>query len=376
MRSFADDVAAIAAKELKQLRRDPVSLILTIMFPIILISNFIVISTALSPVTPHTIPIVVADLDQTPTSKELDRLIASSNDIVVTQYLDTEQQAFQVVSTGGAEGAVVIPQGFANAVALGNAYITIQMDNSKPSTSQVATAAVTAATANLLQEAQHNELSFGVRIAPVQVITRTISGRPISGEIILPGFLGMIVILGAFDDIANAITRERERGTFPRLILSPASLLSIYTGKMMATVVLTVIRTALMLFIFRLDGLIVRGSLPLVFLTTSLIAIFTISLGLVITSRVRRSSTLTILEIAMTFPLFSLAGTTQSPLLLAPGGIRIANSLPWTYGNDALRRIIYLGIGLNRAVITDLLILFVSSMILLPIAITLSKRTM
>src|SRR5208282_3497663 len=290
------------------------------------------------------------DLDQTPTSKELLRLIAASNDIVVTQYLDTEEQAFQVVRTGGAEGAVVIPQGFANAVARGDAYITIQMDNSKPSTSSVASAAVNAATQNLLQEAKFGELSFGVRIAPVEVITRPISGRPQSGEVILPGFLGMIVILGAFDDIANAITRERERGTFPRLILSPVSLLAIYSGKMAATVVLTIIRTALMLMIFRLDGLVVRGSLFLVFLTTTLIAIFTISLGLVITSRVRRSSTLTILEIAMTFPLFSLAGTTQSPLLLAPGGIRIASSLPWTYGNDALRRIIYLGIGLNSAV--------------------------
>jgi ABC-2 type transport system permease protein len=377
MKAFVNDAAVIAAKELKQLRRDPVSLILTIMFPIILISNFIVISTALSPVTPHAIPIVVADLDQTPTSKELVRLIAASNDIVVTQYLDTEEQAFQVVNTGGAEGAVVIPQGFANAVARGDAYISIEMDNSKPSTSSVASAAVTAAAQNILSESQLGEITnLGVKIAPVEVITRPISGRPISGEIILPGFLGLIVILGAFDDIANAITRERERGTFPRLILSPVSLLAIYSGKMAATIVLTIIRTALMLMIFRLDGLVVRGSLFLVFLTTTLIAIFTISLGLVITSRVRRSSTLTILEIAMTFPLFSLAGTTQSPLLLAPGGIRIANSLPWTYGNDALRRIIYLGIGLNRAVVTDLLILLVSSMILLPIAIQLSKRTM
>jgi len=377
MKSFIDDVAAIAAKELKQLRRDPISLLLTIMFPIILISNFIVISTALSPVTPHTIPIVVADLDQTPTSKELLRLIAASNDIVVTQYLDTEEQAFQVVRTGGAEGAVVIPQGFANAVARGDAYITIQMDNSKPSTSSVASAAVTAAAQNILSESQLGEITnLGVRIAPVEVITRPISGLPQTGNVILPGFLGMIVILGAFDDIANAITRERERGTFPRLILSPVSLLAIYSGKMAATVVLTIIRTALMLTIFRLDGLVVRGSLFLVFLTTTLIAIFTISLGLVITSRVRRSSTLTILEIAITFPLFSLAGTTSSPLLLAPGGIRIANSLPWTYGNDALRRIIYLGIGLNRAVVTDLLILLMSGVILLPIAITLSKRTM
>jgi ABC-2 type transport system permease protein len=346
------------------------------MFPILLISNFIVISTAFSPTTPHTIPIVVADLDQTPTSRELTRLLGASTDIVVTQYLDTEQQAFQVVSTGGAEGAVVIPQGFANAVASGDAYITIQMDKSKATTSSVATAAVNTAVQNLLQEARLGELSFGVRIAPVEVITRPISGQPQGGTPILPGFLGMIVTLGAFDDIANAITRERERGTFPRLILSPVSLLAIYSGKMMATIVLTLFRTALMLIIFRLDGLVVSGSLILVFLTTTLIAIFTMSLMLVITSKVRRSSNLTILEIAMTFPLQSLAGTAQSPLLLAPGGIIIARVLPWTYGNDALRRIIYLGIGLNSAVVTDLLILLVSSIILLPIAITLSKRTM
>lgn len=376
MNSFVNDTIVIAIKELKQLRRDPISLLLTIMFPIILIGIFIIISTAFSPTTVHTIPIVVADLDRTPTSKEFERLLTASTDIVVTQYLETEQQAFQVVSTGGAEGAVVIPQGFGNEVARGDAYITIQMDNSKPTTSRVATGAVDAAAQNLLQEAQLGELSFGVRIAPVEVIARPVSGRPETGDPILPGFLGLIVILGAFDDIANAITRERERGTFPRLLLSPVSLVAIYSGKMAATVVLTILRTALMLMIFRLDGLIIRGSLLLVFLTTTLIAIFTMSLGLVITSRVRRSSTLTILEIAMTFPLFSLAGATQSPLLLAPEGIRIASSLPWTYGNDALRRIIYLGIGLNSAVITDLLILVLSSILLLPVAITLSKRTM
>ena len=376
MNSFINDTVSIAVKELKQLRRDPISLILTIMFPIILISIFIVISTAFSSTTTHTIPIVVADLDRTPTSKEFEKLLTASTDIVVTQYSETEQQAFQVVSSGGAEGAVVIPQGFGNAVARGDAYITIQMDNSKPTTSAVATGAVDAAAQGLLQEAQLGEVSFGVRIAPVEVIVRPISGRPETGDPILPGFLGLIVILGAFDDIANAITRERERGTFPRLLLSPVSLVAIYSGKMAATIVLTILRTALMLMIFRLDGLVIRGNLLLIFLTTTLIAIFTMSVGLVIASRVRRSSTLTILEIAMTFPLFSLAGATQSPLLLAPEGIRIANSLPWTYGNDALRRIIYLGIGLNGAVTTDLLILVLSSILLLPIAITLSKRTM
>ena len=173
----------------------------------------------------------------------------------------------------------------------------------------------------------------------------------------------------------NAINRERERGTFPRLILSPVSLFAVYSGKMSATVVLTILRTALMLVIFSLYGLAIRGSLVLIFMTTILMAVFTFSVGLTISTRIRSSATLTILEIAMTFPLFGLAGTTSSPLLLAPGGRAISYSLPWTYGNDALRRLIYLGAGPNAAVLIDLIILLVSSLALMPVAILLSKRT-
>ena len=152
----------------------------------------------------------------------------------------------------------------------------------------------------------------------MEIITIPNSGRPPNGDIIMPGFLGIIATLGAFDDTVNAISRERDRGTFPRLILTPISMFSIYSGKMSATVVLTILRTGLMLIILSLNGLVVRGNLLLVFLTTILIAMFTLSLGLVISSRIRSSSTLTVLEIAMTFPLFTLAGTGQSPLLLAP----------------------------------------------------------
>jgi len=371
---FINDTIAITVKELKQLRRDPVSLLLTILFPIILIGIFIVISSAFSATT-HNIPVVVADLDHSSASKELLDKLTSSPDIRVTQLVQTQEQAFQAVTTGQAVGAVVIPQGFGKDIARGHAFIVTETDNSKQTSAAIASGAVAQAIQQVLQESQFGLLSFSVKIASVEVITRPLSGRPPTGDAILPGFLGMIAILGAFDDIANAITRERERGTFPRLILSPVSLFAIYNGKMAATVVLTILRTALMLIIFRLDGLVIRGNLALIFLTTTLIATFTLSLGLVISSRIRSSATLTILEIAMTFPLFSLAGTTNSPLLLAPGGAAIAYSLPWTYGNDALRRIIYLGLGLN-AISGDLLVLLVSSVILLPVAILLSKRTM
>ena len=376
MKSFVRDTMAITGKELKQLRRDPVSLILTIMFPILLIGIFIVIVSAFSATT-HNVPVVVADLDGTPASNALIDELTKSRFIHVTQLVQTEAQAYQAVANAQAIGAIIIPQGFQTALAAGTAFVIVSTDNSKLTSSSFVSAAVNQGARDIVARAVLGEggVNFGLKSAPIEVITRPLSGRAPSGDPILPGFLGMIAILGGFDDIVNAITRERERGTFPRLTLSPVSLFAVYSGKMFATVVLTILRTALMLGIFILYGLVIRGSLILIFITTILIAVFTLSLGLTMSTRIRGSATLTVLEIAMTFPLFTLAGTTNSPLLLAPGGRAIADSLPWTYGNDALRRLIYLGAGLN-AVWGDLLILFISSLILMPIAILLSKRTM
>ena len=374
--AFVRNTVAITTKELKQLRRDPVSMVLTVMFPIILIGIFIVIVAAFSATT-HNVPVVVADLDGTPASNAMINELTRSRFIHVTQLVQTEDQAYQAVDNAQAVGAIIIPQGFGNALLAGDAFVIVSTDNSKLTSSQFVIGSVNQGAQDLVNQVTSGEggINFGLKIAPIEVITRPLTGRPPSGDPILPGFLGLIAILGGFDDIVNAINRERERGTFPRLTLSPVSLFAVYSGKMSATIVLTILRTALMLVIFSLYGLVIHGNLILIFLTTVLIAIFTFSMGLTISTRIRSSTTLTVLEIAMTFPLFALAGTVNSPLLLAPGGRAIANILPWTYGNDALRRLVYLGAGLN-AVGGDLLILLISSLILMPIAILLSKRTM
>jgi ABC-2 type transport system permease protein len=368
----ARDSVAIATKEIRQLGRDPVSLVLTFMFPILLIGIFIVIASAFSAPS-YNIPVVVTDLDTSPASIFLVDKMTTSSIIRVAQLSPSEHQALQLVESGDVMGAVIIPQGFGESLlTTGRAFIVIQTDNSKITAPTLIIAAVNREAQDLVS---NSGARFGLKQATVDVITRPISGRPPSGDTILPGFLGMIAILGAFDDIVNAISRERERGTFPRLLLSPVNIVSIYTGKMMATVLLTVLRTTLMLMIFVIMGLAVRGNLLLIYLTTALIAVLTLSLGLVLSTRIRGSSTLTVLEIALTFPLFMLTGVFQSPELLASGGRAIAMLLPWTYGNEALRRVIYLGLGFN-AIAGDLLILSLSSLIMIPIATMLSKRTM
>ena len=369
MSHFVGDASAVTVKELKQLLRDPLSLALTILFPILLIQIFIVIVTAFSAPS-YNIAVVVSDLDDSPLSKDLVDKLTNSQIVKVTQFLQTEEQALHAVESGSATGAVVIPKGFGDALLDGRAaFVILQTDNSKITSSALVQGAVASSTQALLGQA-----SVRPGGPSVQVILRPISGRPPTGDTFLPGMLGMITILGAFDDIVNAVTRERERGTFSRLVLTPASIFSIYTGKISATVALNAVRTTLMLVIFVITGLAVRGNVFFIYVTTTLIAVFTMSLGLLLSTRIRSSSTLTILEIAITFPLFQLAGAMQAPELLASGGRAIAGILPWTYGNDALRRIIYLGVGFN-GIATNLLILLLSSLVLLPIATLLSKRT-
>ena len=376
MRHIVGDSITVTAKELKQLLRDPTSLALTIVFPILLIQIFIVIATAFGAPS-YDIPVVLADLDGSSVSKIFVDKMATSPLVTITQFLQTDEQALRAVERGAVTGAIIIPKGFGDAVLNGRpAYLVLQTDNSKFTASFLVQAAVSSSIAGTAQELFDKfGIMFGIQATPVEVISRPISGRPPSGDAILPGMLGMITILGAFDDIVNAVTRERERGTFTRLVLSPVNILSVYTGKMGATVVLNAVRTTLMLIIFVLTGLVIRGNILLVYLVTSLVAIFTLSCGLLLSSRIRSSSTLTILEIAISFPLFMLTGAFESPELLASGGRALTRMLPWTYGNEALRRVIYLGLGFN-AIAIDVVILLVSSLILLPIAALLSKRTM
>jgi len=371
MNPLIRDSTAIAKKELKQLGRDPLSLALTIMFPILLISMFTVISGAFR--DSHAVPVVIADLDESAQSKMFIDELSVSRLIRVAQLVQTEERALATVKAGEAIGSVVIPKDFGNKLLNARAaFVVLQTDNSKVMASFTVIRAVADRSRELLNKLN---AQFNIRLVSVDVVPRPVSGRPPNGDFILPGYLGLITILGAFDDAVNAITRERERGTYTRLVLTPMNLFSIYGGKMAAALVINAMRTSFVLMIFVLSGLVIQGNILIVFLITSLISMFTLSLSMMISSRIRSSATLTIMEIAITFPLFQLTGAFSAPEILPAGGRAISRALPWTWGNEALRRIMYLGLDLN-AISADILVLVISIMIFLPLATLLSKRTM
>ena len=149
MSRFARDTSAVTVKELKQLLRDPLSLALTILFPILLIQIFIVIVTAFSAPS-YNIAVVVSDLDGSSTSKDLVDKLTSSHIIKVTQFLQTEEQALHAVESGSATGAVIIPKGFGDALLDSRpAFVILQTDNSKITSSALVQSAVASSTQEL-----------------------------------------------------------------------------------------------------------------------------------------------------------------------------------------------------------------------------------
>ncbi len=187
--------------------------------------------------------------------------------------------------------------------------------------------------------------------------------------------LGFALIFSCFDDIAGAMAREREKGTMPRLFLTPMNKLSFFLGKTIASITLTLVRATILLlmYLYVLGGVMV-GSILLFYLISIMIAILTISLGFVISARNISSRGVIILEIALMVPLIFFTGILMPKELMPPIAQTFQELLPYWYTNDALRRVALLGQGLEY-IGFNLIIAAVSSIILFTIAAILTKRS-
>ncbi|WEU39920.1 MAG: ABC transporter permease [Candidatus Odinarchaeum yellowstonii] len=187
--------------------------------------------------------------------------------------------------------------------------------------------------------------------------------------------LGFALIFSCFDDIAGAMAREREKGTMPRLFLTPMNKLSFFLGKTISSITLTLMRATILLlmYLYLLGGVMV-GSLLLFYLISIMIAILTISLGFVISARDISSRGVIILEIALMVPLIFFTGILMPKELMPPIAQIFQEYLPYWYTNDALRRVVLLGQGLEY-IGFNLIVVAVSSLILFALAAVLTKRS-
>lgn len=334
---FFDEVFLIAWKELLQLWRDKASLFFTFLIPVFILLAFGMTIPAKSRVP---VPVLVVDEDGSAASRALvERIKTSPDRFEFKGSAKDEASAKQDIRGGKAPAAVVVPAGFGERIARGRApTLNLIFDDSK----------------NLIREYAEMSLAdvaggfdgpgkgAGISVDRDSITGDNLSPRKAVGVLVM----GLALIFSGFDDVAGAMARERERGTLSRLFLTPISRWSIFLGKTIASFVLTAVRTTILLFLLvYFVGVSVKGSIALVFAIAFLIAAVTIGIGFLVSVRPISGRSVAILGFALMVPLIFFTGVMRPSELVQESARGFMRLIPYTYANDALRRVVLLGEG-------------------------------
>lgn len=271
-------------KEFIQVSRDWVLVIVLIIAPVIQLS-LLAWNTGRSV---KNLPLVVWDMDQSRTSRELITALDNTEELRLSYYAQSAEQAYQCLDLGKADVAVVIPGNLGRDLAEGAAMPQLQLIVA--GTNNIAGSVGLAAAQGAISRYVAGRLSLiGASAAPIDFRTDvrynpTLNSRNYS----IPAMIGMITFELTLTIAAQALTRERETGTLEQLIIMPFRRIELIIGKAIPPLVITLADFCVMLLVavnvFKVP---MRGSVPLLLGMTMLFMLAETNWGMLISTFAR-----------------------------------------------------------------------------------------
>ncbi|MGO8753659.1 MAG: ABC transporter permease [Gallionellaceae bacterium] len=281
---------ALAFKETLQIWRDPRSLAIALLMPLIQIA---MLGYGVSLDIKH-VPLCVYDQENSQESRSIVDNFASSGWFSVSHRLDHETDIRDAMDRGECNAAIVIPVSFSHTLATtGNAPIQAIFDATDVNTTNIALgyAQGTVTQANAQIAAQW-AAAHGVRPSLVGQIdlefstwfNETLDSR----NFIIPGVVAVILALVGAQLTSLTISREWERGTMEQLISTPVTALEVMLGKLTPYFVIGLIDAGfcLAVAVFWFD-VPFRGNVGTLFATTLLFLIVVLGIGYLISVHIR-----------------------------------------------------------------------------------------
>jgi ABC-2 type transport system permease protein len=273
---------AIAWKELLQLRRDRPTLSMMVVLPMMQLMLF---GYAINTDVRH-IPAVVFDRDHSAESRDLVARLLATGFYDLRGYVSSYREVEQEMRAGRARVAIAIADDFSERLqAGGRGNVQLVVDGSDPMTVASATNTGTGtgmaesrelAEARLRAKAIHLELDR-VSVEPVTWYNPELR----TAVYVVPGLIGVILTMTMTMLTSMAIARERERGTLEQLIVSPVRKIELIAGKIAPFVAVGYVQVSLILLLGRVVFKVpLAGSLPLLYLLSSVFIAANLSLGL------------------------------------------------------------------------------------------------
>ncbi|MGA2842839.1 MAG: ABC transporter permease [Steroidobacteraceae bacterium] len=281
---------AIAFKETLQVWRDPRSLAIALLMPLM---QMALLGYGVS-LDIRRVPLCVYDQENSQTSRELVQRFVASKWFVVARVLSDERAVRDAMDRGTCIGAVTIPVNFSRILTTtGAASVQTVFDATDANTTTIAIGyaqgviAQTTADFQARWAAAHGlrpQTVGGVDLEPRVWFNEGLDSR----NFIIPGVVAVILGLVGAQLTSLTISREWERGTMEQLVSTPVTALEVMIGKLVPYFVIGLFDAAFCLcataFWFQVPF---RGSLGTLMLTTALFTLVVLGIGYLVSVRIR-----------------------------------------------------------------------------------------
>ena len=310
-------ILTLIRKEWRQMIRDPASIAMGVLLPLILILLF---GYGLSLDVRH-VPLAVALEDGSPQAQDLVARLQLSR-YFRPWIVRASQPAERLLAARRVAAIITIPPGFSRHLAAGDAEVQLIVDGSDANTARIVEGYVAGVVA-----AWAARLSAGS--GPVRVQSRMwFNAAADSHWFLVPGLIVLVMtLIGAFLT-AMVVAREWERGTFEALFVTPVRTEEILLGKTIPYFVLGMLGLMLCVlagrFLFHVP---LRGSLGVLLGSSMLYVLVALGTGLLISSAVKNQLLASQLTLLATFmPAMMLSGLLFD-LRSMPAAIRLITYL-------------------------------------------------
>jgi ABC-2 type transport system permease protein len=392
-KTLLSHTARIAWKDLVELFRNRFGLVLLIVMPLFMMVmvGFIYQSNGAS-----NLPVAIVNEDVAfgnstlPSQLFITGLQQINNQTHFLQFSNATSVADlkDMIQKGTLDGGIVIPSNFSQSILTGQqGTIIVVSDNSNPQGAiQVQTYSQIYVNQWGILMAQQNVQTLSplvnktnslAIVSPYRTqLEGVVSGNANAFSFIAPGIMAMTVMMSVMTGLPVAISQEKEIGTMDGMMVAPINRLSIILGKTLAQTARGLIQGVIILLLsVGIFGVVIQGSILLVF-GLLLLGVFSfVGLGIVITSFTKDQETAQMLMMTLMFPMMFLSGV-FFPIQQMPWFMQdIASFLPLTYASSALRKVMVLGAGIPQ-ISNELIILVVFGAIMIAIAVPVFRRMM
>jgi ABC-2 type transport system permease protein len=276
-------LTSLIRKEFLQILRDPRTLVLVLVIPVMQL--FLLGYAATNDV--RNVPLAVYDQDRGPEARSLLDAYRAADYFSLDYEVNSEEELRGLIDGGLARAGLVIPPDFSLRLHGDNqAEVAFILDGSDPTVAATALSAAQLigqqyATGVLSERLGRRGQPFVVR-PPLDVRTQVwYNPDLVSAYFMIPGVIAMILYAITSILTATSIVRERERGTIEQLIVTPIRPWELVVGKMLPYVILAFLNTLEVLAIGALWFHVpIRGDLGLILVLSGLFLLTSLGIGL------------------------------------------------------------------------------------------------